>query len=433
MALELDGDLGVDVLIIGGGIQGLYLARTLRDEYDVCLLTWPGSPTESLDSHGYFSAGYDGNDIDRIVPARRAAGYWKSWLQSIGLDHDYGTRAVAVGDGELALRSRLWSGTGLLTQTLDGPPAAFDGGTLAGEHWFALPEDSVANPASVLRRLREGLEDRIIEGELVRFGLFGDDAIDHVQVQVGEQTVPIVPRFVVLAAGAGNAGLLSMLASRFQSQAKRKAQKEQVPASQAVRRQLTICLSGDLPLESVAAGGLSVVAHPHRDGAVWLVSPAIDDAATTSGPVDFRFPVPVDQAAVAATVKGLAELSPVVAARKADLAWGVYASRKVEHPSMAVSDTSVVTQPAPARLDRFGIEEGFLALWPSHLGYASVLGDVAAERIRGALGPRGDFADGLRPQDLLADRPVPTEARWERDDFEWLDWSAFSGRYTNGG
>ena len=29
--------------------------------------------------------------------------------------------------------------------------------------------------------------------------------VDHVQVQVGDQVVPIVPRFVVLAAGVGNA------------------------------------------------------------------------------------------------------------------------------------------------------------------------------------------------------------------------------------
>src|SRR4051794_27803263 len=91
-----DVDLGVDVLIIGGGIQGLYLARSLHPRYAVCVVADPRRPPEDLDSNGLFSAGYGGNDVVRIQPARRSAGYWRLWAESNDLDLDVATSLVAL-------------------------------------------------------------------------------------------------------------------------------------------------------------------------------------------------------------------------------------------------------------------------------------------------------------------------------------------------
>src|SRR5207342_3373594 len=105
-----------------------------------------------------------------------------------------------------------------------------------------------------------------LEGEVVRFGLLPDGEIDHVQVQVGDQTVPIVPRFVVLAAGAGNATLLTKLSSRLNDQAARKAAKELIDSCQAVRAQTVLCVRGaDLPLVTGRYGDLSITAQPLTD------------------------------------------------------------------------------------------------------------------------------------------------------------------------
>ena len=49
MAPDLDGDLGVDVLIIGGGIQGLYIAREVAKTYSVCVVTDPKVASATLD------------------------------------------------------------------------------------------------------------------------------------------------------------------------------------------------------------------------------------------------------------------------------------------------------------------------------------------------------------------------------------------------
>ena len=104
----LDRDLGVDVLIIGGGIQGLYLARALHPQYAVCVVEDPARPSEALDASGLFSAGYDGNDAVRIQPARRAAGYWRQWAEANGVAHDLAPTMFVTNDDDEAELLRLW-------------------------------------------------------------------------------------------------------------------------------------------------------------------------------------------------------------------------------------------------------------------------------------------------------------------------------------
>src|SRR5690606_24168883 len=120
-------------------------------------------------------------------------------------------------------------------------------------------------------------------------GLVGDQAIDHVQVEVGEHLLPIVPRFVVLAAGVGNANLLGMIGKRFANQSARKERQETARTSQAVRLTTVVCLRGpDLPLVSGWFDGLWIAAHPVAGGQhVWLIA-ATDERQATLGADDLR-------------------------------------------------------------------------------------------------------------------------------------------------
>ena len=329
MPNDLDGDLGVDVLIVGAGIQGLYLARELARTYSVCVVSDPAVSSGTLESPGFFSAGYDGNDANRIQPARRAAGWWRLWAESNAVPFAPDAPRYVVAPNEVATRTRLWGDANLTADPDEGLPAVFEGGSLEGSSPFVADNDLVMNPATVLTRLRQGLENRCLEGEVVRFGLLPDGEIDHVQVQVGEVTVPIVPRFVVLAAGVGNATLLTKVSSRLPDQAKRKASKETVDGCQAVRAQMVLCLRGpDLPLVSGRFGDLTITAQALTDTAdcVWLVEPPVDDGQTTIGPANLRFELPVDDALVADTVERLFAMSPSVAARSEQLQWSVYVS-----------------------------------------------------------------------------------------------------------
>jgi len=431
MAPDLDGDLGVDVLIIGGGIQGLYIAREVAKTYSVCVVADPTVAAATLESSGYLSAGYDGNDANRIQPARRAAGWWRLWAESNRVPFADDAPYYSVAPAEVSSRTRLWTDAMLSTTSVDELPDVFLDGTLEGDVVFRADTDVVINPATILSHLREGLESRCIDGEIVRFGLVSDDAIDHVQVQVGDQVVPIVPRFVVLAAGVGNATLLSKLGSRFSDQARRKSSKELVESSQAVQSQYLLCVRGhDLPEVSGRFGDLTIASHALTDSGdrVWLVAPPVDDALTTLGPDNLRFERPVDSSVVSRTIDQLFAASPALAKQAAELQFSVYVARRTQHPMVAVADASIVAQPAPAKLEKFGLES-FLAVWPSHLAYAQFVGDSVAERIAEALGPPQDFSDGPQPSDLGVTAP-PLRARWDRADFPWQPWSTFAAAHS---
>ena len=430
MAADFDGDIGVDVLVIGAGIQGLYVARSLSRRYSVCVLSDPAVESETLQSQGYISAGYDGNDANRAQPARRAAGYWRLWAESRGVAHDYSPARFVVPADEPFSRPRVWADAMLPFTQLDEMPPIFGRGSLANGVTYAIENDVVMNPASVLNKLREGLEPNCITGSVLRVGLAADAAVDHVQVEIDERMVPIVPRFVVLAAGVGNATLLSMIGKRFNDQTRRKDGQEMARTSQAIRRTPLLCIRGrELPLISGTYGGFSIVAHPltSSDDNVWLVSPPPDDSLTTLGPDDLRFEPKVDPAVVRDTLEGLFEISPEIERLAPSLRWSCYTARRAQHPMLATTDSSRVAQPVPAKLDAFGLD-GLLALWPSHLGYAMVLGDVVVERIEAELGEPGDFRESLSLSDLDVEQPQ-LRARWDREIFPWRDWTSFASRY----
>jgi len=428
---DLGGDLDVDVLVIGAGIQALYIAHELARTYTVAVVSHPTVPASTLESAGYFSAGYDGNDANRIQPARRAAGWWRLWAET----HDVAINAAppwfVVEPDEVSSRTRLWADAMLGAPQADALPAPLVGGSQAGSAAFVAEADVVINPATVLDRLRADIGSWWLEGQVVRFGLVGDDAIDHVQVQVGDDLVPVVPRFIVAAAGVGNADLLIQISSRFGDHDRRKASKELIDRCQAVRSQPVICLRGtELPELDGRFGDLTVASHrlTGTDEWVWLVEPPIDDAHTTAGPDNVRFERPVDSTVVAATVERLLAVSPMVAQLAPRLRWSTYVTRCTQHPMLLAPDTTAVAQPVPAKLEKLGLD-GFLAVWPSHLAFAQFVGDAVAERVREALGPAQEFGAGVEPGAFGA-APASVPARWDGDAIGWLDWASFAAAHA---
>src|SRR3954454_23270796 len=146
MAPDLDGDLGVDVLIIGGGIQGLYIAREVAKTYSVCVVADPTVAAATLESPGYLSAGYDGNDANRIQPARRAAGWWRLWAETNGVPMSDEPPSYVVAADRVSNRTQLWAGPMLPVTPASSGPEPFADGSLAGAAAFVAEADLVLNP-----------------------------------------------------------------------------------------------------------------------------------------------------------------------------------------------------------------------------------------------------------------------------------------------
>jgi hypothetical protein len=432
MSDEPGGDLAVDVLVIGSGLQGLYVARALQHRYSVCVVSDPSIPSDTLEWSGHISAGYEGNDVARMQPARRAAGYWRLWAESNAVPHDYSPAYVVLPEPAGEAASRRWDDASLSYESAP-IPEMLEGGSLDGEASFRVDNDLVLNPAVALSQLHTGLEAMCIEGRVTRFGLVGDRVIDHVQVETGGRTLPVVPGFVISAAGVGNAAVLDQIARRFADQSARLEHRETVRRCQAVQREPIVCIRGALPLIAGWFGELSIVAHPLRgtdeqggDEVVWVVAGMPDPEQTVLGLDDTRFEPAVGPEVIAHMVTQLFDLSPKIDYSADSLHWGTYVGRRVQHPSVAGPDADRLATPVPAKLESFGLD-GFLALWPSHPGYSMILGDVVAERVTDAL-------DEPMPVDRMFEpgggRPMRTLlARWERPEFEWASWSSFAAHH----
>jgi hypothetical protein len=428
---DADGELGVDVLIIGGGLMAHYLARQLVDRYRVVIVADPSARDETLDSEGYFSAGYDGNDVGRIQPARRAAGYWRLWAESNGVAFDDSQPSCLIPADDVSRTIRLWGDAALTFRATNDRPAVFDGGPLVDHAAYSLDNDVVLDPAAVLDELRRGLPGCRIEGRIVKFVMSPGATVEYVEVEADARSISISPRFTVLAAAAANAGMLNQVAMRLRDPARRKAAAETSNVCQAVRRRHVLALRGpELPPLSGHFGGLRITTHvmgPPCDR-LWLVNPPVDDARTTLGLEDLRFDPPTDAAVVKDAIEQLLAISPELADAAAQLQWGVYVRRQTQHPMVATDDIDEVGQPVPAKIETCDID-GFMALWPSHESYAMIVGDVAAERIRDSLGDPEDFGNGLEVSDVAAADTEPLTSRWQGADFLWSDWESFATQH----
>ena len=428
---EPAADLDVDVLIVGGGVLGHYLAVELAGRYTVCLLTPPDGRSESLESDGLLSAGYLGNDVGRMQAARRAAGYWRLWAEANDIATDAAPSRLLVPARAEVPQVRFWLDAALHVERDGLVPAAFRGGSVGGYVDFRALDDVVVDPGSMAQALRARVASCCVTGTVTDVVLANDNAIDAVEADIGGRIVPIVARYTVFAADAANADLLARIASRTRRSSSRRMRAETARTCQAVRKQRQLLVRGPgLPLMTASFDGMQVVAHPVGGPDVaWVVSDVIDDTATTLGPEDLRFGPPLDRTAAADFLERTLDASPLLAEQAAMCRWGMRVRRKTEHPMMAGPDVGEVGRPSPSRVEAMALE-GFLALWPGHVSYSVIVADVAVERIIAHLGRPGGF-DADEVAKLAAEGPEPPmDATFTSSDFDWQDWDAFSATFS---
>jgi hypothetical protein len=430
MPFDVERDLGIDVLVIGGGIAALSIARALYPQYSVCVVSEPGVPYESYESAGRFCAGYTGNDVARMQAAGRAAGFWRRWARSHGVPTGPGPALHLLRPERENATTARWAAAGLDFSRVEPgalPPVLAEG-VAARRRVHHAGDEVVMDPARVAAELRSGIEDRVVAARVERFGLITPLAVDIVELALDDgQIIRVAPRFVVLASDVANASLLHRLAIAFKDRARRRVAAVAARQSQAVARRPTIVVRGRLPLLTAHIDGIDITTLPPdgRGGAggevVWLVQLPIDHSLTTVGPEDVRFPPPVDHKVMSDGLDRLFELCPDVRRQASRLRWSMFVARRTGPPTDGLGDPSRVPRPAPARLDTMGME-ALVAAWPSQVANSMMVGDVVAGRVRAALGgpePEVDrWPDGL-PRPATASQ----QNRWDRADLPPLSWS----------
>ena len=242
----------LDVVIIGGGIQGLVALNALVEEGYSCALVSDGDlgSGQTLHSHGYLNTGFGmfgpelpRASVDRVQPYLEKRG--------LVLSHDW----VMIPPPNMPLFDGL-------------PPATLPSGFAMppGLRAVRLPDRSLPK-RGLVEVLSHSHHERILRGQATpRWG--GDQVKDVVvRLSAGGDEIALSTKVVVVAAGCGSKRLLQGLVG-------------QTPQTEEIkhRRVHMICVRaprGTLPTTSIVAMplGLMLAAHDQPNNVTWYVTP----------------------------------------------------------------------------------------------------------------------------------------------------------------
>jgi glycine/D-amino acid oxidase-like deaminating enzyme len=242
----------LDVVIIGGGIQGLVALNALVEEGYSCAWVSDGDlgSGQTLHSHGYLNTGFGmfGPELPRA-----SVDLVQPYLEKRGLvlSHDW----VMIPPPNMPLFDGL-------------PPATLPSGfaTPPGLKVVALPDRSLPK-RGLVEVLSQSHHERILRGQATP-RLSGERVNDVVvRLSAGGEEIVLSPKVVVVAAGCGSKRLLKGLVGQT-------AQTEEIKH----RRVHMICVRaprGALPTTSIVGMplGLMLAAHDQPNNVTWYVTP----------------------------------------------------------------------------------------------------------------------------------------------------------------
>lgn len=351
--------MNVEILIVGGGIAGLWLLAELRDKgVNALLVADELGKGQTIASQGIIHGGTKYALIGKVTDATLAIGdmprIWRAALQGEG--------AVDLSQVNLLAESQLlWTSSSMgsrltgffaskaMKSRMEALPVAdyptlfqhtqFQGGL------YRLDEPVLDIPV-LLACLRDQLADRLLQVDIIRSGLqaFGGKYAYHAVLPDG-QCFDITAQHIVLTAGVGNERLLAQVSSH-------------VPNTQRRPLQM-VMLRGDLPLVYAHALGMSdkpratITSHIAQDGkTVWYIG---------GQPAEQGFSKPATEV-IMATHTELQALLPWM-----DFSTLEWATWHVDRAEMAQSDGGRPDQPSISQIANVTVA------WPTKLAFAPML------------------------------------------------------------
>ncbi|BBM03424.1 FAD-dependent oxidoreductase [Microbulbifer sp. GL-2] len=405
----------VDVLILGGGIQGVTLMRELIPEYSVILVDDEFGEAESLHFHGYFSSGWNAANLQAAKIYRYAAQRWNRELSNSGvISHITDFHAALTPDFLKEVEGN-WIDAAIPFEEAE-LPEIFAPDNLPSNRRFKFPGDLIFDGAEAYRSISEPLRQQIHRGRLASFQV-KDSAIERVTLDMDGQSCQVKPELVISACGAGNAEVIRQLGIA----------EEQIQNAQMVRPLHMLLARGpNIPPVSAFLIDLIVMYHPLENGeGLWILTLNPELPRFKAGVVDMRIPPEIDNDLLCASFQRLSSAMVAFEAWAQGCQWSVYAGWKTDAPGPDGDPLVRLEYPIPYQLDDFGLQN-FLAVWPNHWGLA---GDVAADAHEWA----GSKLKSRHPQPgVQSGLPAGAgsghviENRWQSDKLGWQPWKDFA-------
>jgi hypothetical protein len=382
----------LDVVIVGGGIQGLLALNELVEKGYSCALVSDGDlgSGQTLHSHGYLNTGFGmfGPELPRA-----AAEVVQPYLQERGLEMS--------GEWVMIPPPNMPAAESLPGARL---PSAF--AVPPGLRAVELPDHSVSK-RGLMEILSKAHRDRIIRGHATP--LLTGARVNAVSVRLfasGEEIL-LSTKAIVIAAGCGSKRLLQGLVGQTQ-------QTEQIKH----RRVHMICVRaprGSLPTASIVAMPLAlmIAAHDHPQNVTWYVTP-MEMGGPTYDDIPGDAAADVDPEIVSRGWASLLALYPRLAETDG-LQLGCYAGYRQDVGDRAGNRMCELLE---------GTENVVIAL-PSGLVGPWLNATKISAIVEGLVDPSDDQRElpgggvGVQVGDVPEDRP----------DFLWMGWDEWSRKF----
>jgi hypothetical protein len=223
---ENDFEVGLDVLIIGGGIQGIWMLKLLTEQGYSCVLLESGELCggQTGHAHGGIHQGFmfgKREDLALALADRHLHSRWAPVLEEVqkgGSPWYYGFKSLVDAEMQYGLWNAIRREELSRTQNIGGQlripwrvpvPPVLDGSEIILTY---QSEELCIEPCDVIRAIAEKMSRPNIfktDGHF-RFGI-ERDRLTQVEVNVGLSSVVFKPNATVLAAGRTNVDLLHQI------------------------------------------------------------------------------------------------------------------------------------------------------------------------------------------------------------------------------
>jgi glycine/D-amino acid oxidase-like deaminating enzyme len=410
-----------DVLIVGGGVQGLWLLNDLRREgYSALLLERRELGGEqTCHSHVYLHQGHLYAEVELAEHLKDVRALWEKWLTTHTVERGVTPSYFGFQNRwQAQQKMNLWSDPRLALR-FRGPDAVAPPPALAGGAVRAVLEspEVCLDGQGLVRQLVAGVAEHVsrIE-EVLAIRVNGPaNAVEQVDVTLpGGRPLTFRPRALVLAAGAGNQALLQLASGGD------RRLWERLYAAQQLRKAHMLVVRGPRdhlqPLTGVFhPWGLFIVGRDLDGEAVWLISDHRSEALSSAEDwlvYDEGWWLPQVLAALRA-------LAPGAFGSPGRLRWGVYAAPKAEGRA-----TGAI--PHEERIEQFRLTN-LWAVWPTKLTLAPLVSQAVAGQLRRLiLAAAREEAPAPLWRSCRAEAPVAPE-RWRK--LPLLSWDEFRRWY----
>ena len=375
-----EDELAIDVLIIGGGIQGLLILDRLTAEGRSCALVTASDvgTGQTLHSHGLLNAGFGmmGPELIRLLQevvlpdlARRGIETYGQWGAIV---------PPTFPEGELM--------------------EPLPGLALRGGRFQRLAEVNVDKRA-LLEGLVKGLEDRIVRGAVVGVRRAATGQVEGIDVaaQAGSPALVFTPSAVVVSSGTGTKAMLRRLG----------AGEEQLEPIKH-RRVHVLCVRGPkevLPTLNVMSfpDQLFLAAHERDSTVTWYATP-MEWAAPHIEDVPGDAAAEVDPAFITRGWNTMFELYPPLRSLP-DLSFTSYAGYRQDVGDMPGVTKCERIDAAPNVIA--ALPSGLLGAWPVAAGTSALVREIV---------------DQVRPQPLIPGGGQGVRVGLDHEDAAGLAW-----------